>query len=459
MIEIRVPKLNNNDTVYLLVEWAAKDGQAVRAGEPLVVLETSKAAEELVAEEDGTLLCMLEAGAECAPGQVIARLLADGEAPPSPAAEHGASPAAPDHEVVVTAPALRLMDERGISMEQVRALGRKVVRRADLESLDAPWAGPGNPVSVTLPTIAPGRASCPSASRTAPRDSGPLSFPPDRDDSGLLTPSSNRDDSGLLAPSADRDGSGLLAPSADRDGGSGPAASRTVPEGSGLIEPSRAQRRVAEVVEESHRDIPSAFTVMRVDVTDALGFARQETRRLRVLIGLPELLVRATGRLLDRFPLCFATPVDGRRARRAASAEVGVTVDVGGGMFVPVVRDAGRRPLGEIAGDLTRFRRAALDGTFRERDLQGGNIMLTLHTDAAVVMAVPVVFPGQTCALSLAAPRPEVVETRDGGFAVRKVILLGLAYDHRFVNGRDSAEFLGALRTALESPGDGVSER
>ncbi|MFI6799834.1 2-oxo acid dehydrogenase subunit E2 [Streptosporangium canum] len=398
MIEIRVPKLNNNDTVYLLVEWAAKDGQAVRAGEPLVVLETSKAAEELVAEEDGTLLCLLEAGAECAPGQVIARLLADGEAPPSPAAEHGASPAAPDHEVVVTAPALRLMDERGISMEQVRALGRKVVRRADLESLDAPWAGPGNPVSVTLPTIAPGRAS-------------------------------------------------------------GPSASRTVPEGSGLIEPSRAQRRVAEVVEESHRDIPPAFTVMRVDVTDALGFARQETRRLRVLIGLPELLVRATGRLLDRFPLCFATPVDGRRARRAVSAEVGVTVDVGGGMFVPVVRDAGRRPLGEIAGDLTRFRRAALDGTFRERDLQGGNIMLTLHTDAAVVMAVPVVFPGQTCALSLAAPRPEVVETRDGGFAVRKVILLGLAYDHRFVNGRDSAEFLGALRTALESPGDGVSER
>ncbi|MEU7991087.1 2-oxo acid dehydrogenase subunit E2 [Streptosporangium canum] len=398
MTEIRVPKLNNNDTVYLLVEWAAKDGQAVRAGEPLVVLETSKAAEELVAEEDGTLLCLLEAGAECAPGQVIARLLADGEAPPSPAAEHGASPATPDHEVVVTAPALRLMDERGISMEQVRALGRKVVRRADLESLLAPWAGPGNPVSVTLPTIAPGRAS-------------------------------------------------------------GPAASGTVPEGSGLIEPSRAQRRVAEVVEESHRDIPSAFTVMRVDVTDALGFARQETRRLRVLIGLPELLVRATGRLLDRFPLCFATPVDGRRARRAVSAEVGVTVDVGGGMVVPVVRDAGRRPLGEIAGDLTRFRRAALDGTFRERDLQGGNIMLTLHTDAAVVMAVPVVFPGQTCALSLAAPRPEVVETRDGGFAVRKVILLGLAYDHRFVNGRDSAEFLGALRTALESPGDGVSER
>ncbi|MFJ2033352.1 2-oxo acid dehydrogenase subunit E2 [Streptosporangium sp. NPDC087985] len=366
MIEVRVPKLNNNDAAYLLVEWAAKDGQAVRAGGPLAVLETSKAAEELTAEEDGTLLCLLEVGAECTPGQVIARLLADGE---EPGAEPSSPPAAADpaeqEELVVTAPARRLMDERGISMERVRALGKKVIRRTDLESLDA--------------------------------------------------------------------------------------------DGSGLIELSRAQRRVAEVVVRSHRDIPSVFTVMRIDVTDALVFARQETRRLRVLIGVPELLVAATGRLLDRFPLCFATPVDGHRARRAASADVGVTIDVGRGMSVPVVRDAGRRPLGEIARDLARFRQTALNGTFRESDLRGGTIMVTLHTDAAVVMAVPIVFPGQTCALSLTAPRPEVVETRDGGFTVRKMINLGLAYDHRYVNGRESAEFLGALRTALETPGDGLT--
>ncbi|GAA0820277.1 2-oxo acid dehydrogenase subunit E2 [Streptosporangium amethystogenes subsp. fukuiense] len=393
MTEVRVPKLNNNDASYLLVEWEAKDGQAVRAGEPLAVLETSKAAEELTAERDGTLRHLLQVGAECSPGQVIARLLSAGEDPAADPAPSPAETGAGQEELVITAPARRAMAEYGISMDQVRALGRKVVRRADLVPPHTPHGGTGGAVSVTLPPIEPMRGTVPLT-------------PPDLDDSHL-------------------------------------------------IEPSRAQRRTAEVVERSHREIPASFTVMRVDVTDALPFARAETKRLRALIGLPELLVQATGRLLDRFPLFFATPVDGRRARRATTAEVGVTVDVGGGMYVPVVRDAGRRPLDEIARDLAGFRKTALGGTFRERDLVGGNIMLTLHTDTSVITAIPIVFPGQICALSLGAPRPEVVETREGAFVTRKVISLGLAYDHRFVNGRDAAEFLGALRSALEKPGNG----
>ncbi|GII01425.1 2-oxo acid dehydrogenase subunit E2 [Planobispora takensis] len=392
MTEIRVPKLNNNDSAYLLVEWAAADGQAVRAGDPVAVLETSKAAEELTAEQDGVLRHLLPAGAECEPGQVIARLGGDGLAAAPQEGREG-SGNAPDGQVgadhaegggerdgegpdgqdpVVTAPARRFMDEHGISMEQVRALGRTVIRRAELESL--------LPAPVTEST-----------------DSAP--------ESGA----------------------------------------------EGLIELSRGQRRVAEVVIRSHREIPAAFTVMRVDVTETLAFARRETKRLRALIGVPEVLVKATGELLGRFPLFFAAPVDERRARPAVTADVGVTMDVGRGMVVPVVRDAGGRPLAEIARDLMRLRRAAMEGSLREEDLRGGSIMLTLHTEEAVTMAVPIVFPGQVCALSLTAPRPEVVETADG-FTTRKVVSLGLCYDHRFVNGREAGEFLGALRAALERP-------
>jgi 2-oxoglutarate dehydrogenase E2 component (dihydrolipoamide succinyltransferase) len=414
LTEIRVPKLNNNDSVYLLTAWTAEDGRAVRAGEPIAELETSKAVEELTAPQDGVLRHLLPKGAECAPGQVIARLGADDGAPdPGPEAgtgtqtgtEPGAGTEPEAGAPVITAPARLFMDEHGISVEQVVALGVKVVRRSDLERL-LPAAG-----------TAPGPASVPASASEPPVPA-----------------------SGAEATGPETTGS---ATAADRDGGAG----------TGLVELSRAQRRVAEVVERSHREIPAAFTAMRVDVTEALAFARQETRRLRALIGLPELLVKATGGLLGRFPLCFASPAGAHRARLPAAAGVGVTMDVGRGMVVPVVKDAGGRPLAEIARDLMRLRQAALNGSFREDDLRGGSIMVTLHTEEAVVTAVPVVFPGQTCALSLTAPRPEVVETAEGVFTTRRVVSLGLAYDHRFVNGREAAEFLGALRSALESPG------
>ena len=112
MTELRVPKLNNNDTEYLLVEWLAGDGAEVLKGEPLVIVETSKAAEELVAEADGVLSRMVEAGETCAPGDVVARIL-DGSAPP-PSPAHAAAPGTDVHEPrpgtdssdpIVTAPA------------------------------------------------------------------------------------------------------------------------------------------------------------------------------------------------------------------------------------------------------------------------------------------------------------------------------------------------------------------
>jgi 2-oxoglutarate dehydrogenase E2 component (dihydrolipoamide succinyltransferase) len=178
------------------------------------------------------------------------------------------------------------------------------------------------------------------------------------------------------------------------------------------------------------------YTVVELDLGAALAHGRELTMRLRDVIGLPELLVKATASLVERFPLCFARPIDGKRVRRSRTADVGVTMDAGRGRFVPVVVNAGERALCDIARDLTGFRVAALRASFPERDLAGANITITPYDDAVLA-----VLPGQICALSLAVPE-----------AGREPAHLGLAYDHRFVYGRDAALFLDALRDLLESP-------
>ncbi|GAA3804794.1 2-oxo acid dehydrogenase subunit E2 [Sphaerisporangium flaviroseum] len=406
MIDIRVPKLNTNDAQYVLVEWVAEDGSPVRAGDPLAVVETSKTAEEIVSEGEGLLSRNLPEGADCEPGQVIARLFdtdqerrvfteagrepaafTEGEpvtteARQEPAAftegepvttEAGREPATfTEGEPVITAPARALMDRLGITTERIRALDKKIIRRSDIEEL--------------LSTAPP--------------------------------PSERADEA----------------------------------RGGRIVTLSRAQQRAASVVELSYRTIPAAFTVMKVDVGAALSAGRALTRSLRTLVGLPELLVKAVGSLHERFPLFFASPIDARTVRVAGAAHVGVTFDVGKGLVIPVLTDASARSLADISRALMAFRLTAMRGEFRERDLRGAGIVVTLHNEPGVLLAVPIIFPGHVCALSLAAPYQEVVPDGGGGFEVRDVVQLGVAFDHRVVNGRDAVQFLDALRTALASP-------
>jgi 2-oxoglutarate dehydrogenase E2 component (dihydrolipoamide succinyltransferase) len=176
-----------------------------------------------------------------------------------------------------------------------------------------------------------------------------------------------------------------------------------------------------------------------MDLAGALAYGAAATRKVRRPVGLAELFVREVALLREDFPRFFASvDDDGRGAVLAEAAHIGVTVDLGEGLYVPCVRDAADRTLGEIATQLMSYRIAATKGTFRERDLVGANFVVTLHTDADVVLAVPFVLPGTVCALAVTSPA-------DGSAAN-----IGLAYDHRLINGRDASLFLHALRTSME---------
>ncbi|RVX38114.1 2-oxoglutarate dehydrogenase E2 component (dihydrolipoamide succinyltransferase) [Nonomuraea polychroma] len=335
-----MPKLNNNDTEYLVVEWLAPDGAEVGEEDPVVVVETSKAAEELPAGASGALRHVVGAGAWCRPDEVIATIGAPAEAVvPREHTHEGAEP-------LVTAPAQALIDELGLTPEQVRGLGVAVVRRADVERL----------------------------------------------------------------------------------------ATAHPPAG---IELSRGQRAVARTVALSHRTVPAAYLAVRMDLGPALDYARARTKEIRRPVGLAEIFVQAVAGLHARFPLFFATPGD-THATMSDKPDIGVTLDLGNGLYVPVIHDAAARTLKEIAATLMRHRLAATSGEFKEADLTGANFVVTLHTEGGVVLAIPLVFPGTACALAVTSPG-------DGTPAD-----IGLAYDHRLINGRDAALFMSALKESVE---------
>ncbi|WP_436760712.1 2-oxo acid dehydrogenase subunit E2 [Streptosporangium sp. V21-05] len=407
MADIHVPKLNNNDTEYQIVEWLVGNGKPVIAGEPIAVLETSKAADELEAEETGYLHHAADLNAWIAPGALLARVTPEAAPPPASVSDNAPEVApeavtsgdaagqepAPVAEPVVTAPARAAMEELGVSHAEVASLGLAVIRRADVEAVAARRTG-----------------------RTAPGA---------REDTRQDTRDVHEGVPGDVLEDVPR-------PVAD-------AGARRLP---------RVQRAVARAVTTSHATIPAAYTVVKFEVGPLLERARGLSREVRRPVGLAELFVQAVAALHPAFPLFFAS-VDGDLARPADAPRVGVTFDMGEGLYVPVVHDTGS--LKAIADALMRYRLAATEGDFREKDLTGANIAVTLHTDADVVLAIPLIFPGTVCALAITSPQPELTLAEDGTVAARTVANIGLAYDHRLINGRDAALFLAALRMELHA--------
>lgn len=367
MADIRVPKLNNNDQAYILVEWLSPDNEPVNPGDTLATLETSKAAEDLICEESGILWHVVQAGSECQPGELICRVVPPGTdrgpaeraASPKPPADDGVA----DDEPVITQAAQVLIDDLSIGADQLRELDTKVVRAADIERLAAADGNPDR--TYKLPVV---------------------------------------------------------------------------------------QRAVARTVQRSHQSIPAAYTVVKVDIGAAQDAARQLGIRLRKMVGLPELLVAAVAPLYQQYPLFFATPLSDDTVLLAEDAHIGITIDADNGLFVPVIKNASTRTVEEIAEIAGTFRLSASRGKFREEDLNGGNISIALHRDPDIVLAIPLIFPGQTCCLALAGAQQVLIKNDDGNVTVRTVANIGLAYDHRFTNGAQALRFLQSVKEALESP-------
>ena len=134
------------------------------------------------------------------------------------------------------------------------------------------------------------------------------------------------------------------------------------------------------------------------------------------------------------------------------AADVGVTIDVGRGLHVPVLRAVQSTPVRDLAAQLMAYRMTALRGTFRAADLTGATILLALHTDDDVTHAVPSSSPAPPARCPLPAARPNCSSTPPARSTQRTVVQLGLAYDHRIINGRDAVAFLRDLSALLQYP-------
>lgn len=357
-----------------VLAWLVPKGVEVRAGQPVVSIETEKAEYEIEAPADGHLSePLVREQATATVGTVLAYVLAPGET---------IAPAAPRHDV--------------------RPPG-------------APLSGRGaGPVS-------------PRARRLA-RELGV-------------------DLSGISGTGVD----GLLVEAdVQRAAASGPSAGRRIRERRPL---TAIQKTSARRVTEAWREIPHIVQMVDADVGAIQLLRRQWKANASPLtaITFTDFVIKAGAHALVQHPALNASIV-GDELVLYADINAGVAVDTPRGLMVPVIQNADRRTLLEVALDSKQLADAARQHRLTPDQMGVGSFTVSNLGPFGIRAGLPILNPPEAVLVFVGAVEERAV-VRDGAVVVRPMVTLSIAYDHRVADGVAAARLSGAIKALVQDPG------
>ncbi len=217
-----------------------------------------------------------------------------------------------------------------------------------------------------------------------------------------------------------------------------------------VVELTPTQATVARRMAQSAAEIPSFTVSADADVSEVVALRRGARKESDDAPSLNDFVVKAAALALREFPRFNASYVDGR-IECYSRVNVGVAVAADDALLVPVVADADRITLAEIAAETRRLAEGARTRSLRPGELQGGTFTVSNLGMFGVRSFTAIVNLPQTAILAVGSVRRAPVE--DGaGVVFRDVMTLMLTCDHRVVYGADGARFLSRLCELLERP-------
>lgn len=401
--EIKVPALGESVTEATVSKWLKSVGDAVKADEPLVELETDKVTLEVNAPSAGTLTEIIAAeGSNVGIGALLGSIGAGGAAKAAPAKP----PAAPTKSAAAAAP------------------GAPVAQ-------SAPAAGLKNPPSVEK--------------LLAENALNPASIPATGKDGRLTKGDVLQAIAG--SPSAP-------APSAPP----APAAPRAPDVREERVKMSRLRLRIAERLKLAQNTAAMLTTFNEIDMSRVLALRSQYNESFEkkhgVKLGFMSLFVKASIAALKELPAVNAE-IDGQDIVYKNYYDIGVAVGTEQGLVVPVVRDADQMSFAAIEKKIADLGKRARDGKLALDELTGGTFTITNGGIYGSLMSTPILNPPQSGILGMhkIEKRAVVISDKSGDkIEIRPMMYVALSYDHRIVDGREAVTFLVRVKDALEDP-------
>ena len=222
------------------------------------------------------------------------------------------------------------------------------------------------------------------------------------------------------------------------------------------VELSRIKKISGPNLVKSWTTIPHVTQHDEADITELEAF-RKETNASQkdVKVTMVALLVKACVTSLQAYPEVNASLDGDSHLVLKRYWNVGFAADTPQGLVVPVIKDADRKGILEIAGELTRLSGAAREGKLKMGDMQDATFTISSLGGIGGTFFTPIINPPQVAILG--ASRSAMKPVWDGSdFKPRLILPLSLSYDHRVVDGALAARFtthlagvLGDMRRAL----------
>lgn len=452
---ITIPRLGWSMEAGVFGEWLKTPGELIRAGEMIFLLEGEKAAHEIESFDSGYLCVPADAphpGATVKVGEVIGFLLADGEPAPSTVHVHATTPAAaaaplrpapvpsvasPSPPLIQTMPraagpaARRLARELGIDLNAVftpdptgRVLGEDVQRAANARE---PRQLIGS------------HTKLPRATPRARRRAQELGVDWTRL-AGTGRDGRIRERDVLTEP---------IPPVAT----TAPSLDEIPPTEPGRHDPaSRLRQFIAQRMSAGvHHAVPVTLTT-KVDVEPLVAFRERLKAESKngLIPSYNDILIHLAAQTLRELPALNAcwhrNGIHGYDGIHIATA-----VDAPAGLLAPVVRDADRLNLHEIADRTRRLVAAARLCQLSQNQLSGGTFTISNLGMFGIDSFTPVLNLPQAAILGVGRIVEEPV-VRGGQVAVGKTMTLSLTFDHRVVDGAPAARWLQRLCEHIQAP-------
>jgi pyruvate dehydrogenase E2 component (dihydrolipoamide acetyltransferase)/2-oxoisovalerate dehydrogenase E2 component (dihydrolipoyl transacylase) len=216
------------------------------------------------------------------------------------------------------------------------------------------------------------------------------------------------------------------------------------------------RRKIAEHMVLAKRTIPHYTYVDECDVTDLIRLReslREPYAEAGVKLTYLAFVVKAVVAALKEVPIVNATLDEGTGEIVLHDRyHIGVATATPSGLIVPVVRDADRKDLGQIAREIERLSVAARAGKTRLEDLRGGTFTVTSVGNLGGLISTPVINHPEVAILGLGKIVKRPVYDAAGTIHPADLVYLSLSFDHRVVDGAVGAIFGNTVIRQLQSP-------